>query len=813
MGFMTTSRIVARLLPQSQADDALFLRERPELVVLPPDPSLPVSSKPPVRIFLGTEPGQYRAERVFIWSVEQTRDRSRRYEIHLMKDLAGFDRRLWLTGFTNYRLAIPHLAGGYGRAIYNDVDQVYLADPAELFDADMHGRGFLALSSRDTAVMLIDCERMKSVWTLEAAQHGRRKSIEESARDLWGKLEPAWHCRDWEWVPGKSKCVHFTTIHTQPWHPMPSVFVYQHNPIDHVFYDLERRADAACFHAFSLEHPSLGWSKVVADLAVTSPRVASARTSTGRAESKTVREWVTKVGAHSVLEFGMGVGIGVAGEATDEIARKREGTSLVRFDPTAEGARLPAGRFDAIICTHALEHLLDDDVVWVLAELFGRANKLVHVTVHQAPTTGVLGKLGRKRRAAREPAWWFDRIREAAVLYPHVAWNLELTIRDRAGNQRHWRREGGLRHDRPVRAWVIADDDPDHTEQSTALARGLGWPFEVKPLRDATPCDAWPDVVLSTGASGAAIARELAARSDGDTRAVLLGRRGANVVRGLDAAVTCSHWRLPPSMHRVETLAPLTTVTPDLLASSLERWPARSRSSGRRRVALLLPGGAEAAPMDAPAAGLLAGQLRRWADSQGAEVVVLASHPVGRHVRAAIEGGLGPVECLPWSPHEESPYLARLAAADLVVVTDRDESVVARAVASGKPVTIYFVAPARATLGERLAELVTRVAYSRPRKKKGTVRPQQGREYLCSRLIERGLVRPPRRPNVMCERLVRDGYARRFADPASWTACKRLDQSATVAAEVTRLIGWTAPAERADTPDLQVRPARHRANA
>jgi len=128
-------------------------------------------------------------------------------------------------------------------------------------------------------------------------------------------------------------------------------------------------------------------------------------------------------------------------------------------------------------------------------------------------------------------------------------------------------------------------------------------------------------------------------------------------------------------------------------------------------------------------------------------------------------------------------------------------------------VTIYFVAPARATLGERLAELVTRVAYSRPRKKKGTVRPQQGREYLCSRLIERGLVRPPRRPNVMCERLVRDGYARRFADPASWTACKRLDQSATVAAEVTRLIGWTAPAERADTPDLQVRPARHRANA
>ena len=77
--------------------------------------------------FLGTEPAQYRAERVFFWSIEQVRDPSRIYEIYLMKDLVGFDRRRWLTGFTNYRLAIPDFAGGFGRAIYNDVDQVYSA--------------------------------------------------------------------------------------------------------------------------------------------------------------------------------------------------------------------------------------------------------------------------------------------------------------------------------------------------------------------------------------------------------------------------------------------------------------------------------------------------------------------------------------------------------------------------------------------------------------------------------------------------------------------------------------------------------------
>jgi hypothetical protein len=51
------------------------------------------SAKPPVRLFVGTEPAQYRAERVFLWSIEKVRDPSRVYEIYLMKELVGFDRR------------------------------------------------------------------------------------------------------------------------------------------------------------------------------------------------------------------------------------------------------------------------------------------------------------------------------------------------------------------------------------------------------------------------------------------------------------------------------------------------------------------------------------------------------------------------------------------------------------------------------------------------------------------------------------------------------------------------------------------------
>src|SRR4030095_5080610 len=132
-------------------------RDRPERVVLAARAGAARSAKPAVRIFVGNAPRQYRAERVFLLWIEQVRDPTRDYEIHLMADLRGFDRRRWLTGFTNYRFAIPHFAGGAGRAIYNDVDQIYLTDPADLFDADMGPYGFLALTARDTSVMLIDC--------------------------------------------------------------------------------------------------------------------------------------------------------------------------------------------------------------------------------------------------------------------------------------------------------------------------------------------------------------------------------------------------------------------------------------------------------------------------------------------------------------------------------------------------------------------------------------------------------------------------------------------------------------------------------
>ena len=225
-------------------------REAPELVRFEVAPGTTPSPLPPVRIFLGTEPAQARAERVFLWSVLQVRDPARIYEIHLMKDLKGFDRAGWKTGFTNYRYGIPAWAGARGRAIYNDTDQIYLSDPAELFDMDMGEAGVLSVTGRDNSVMLIDCARMAEVWTLADAMAGRRhrhfRDVMHEA-GLWRQMPPEWNARDGEYVAGKSKCFHFTTLQTQPWQPFPDQLRYRPHPDGEVWFALERAADAAGF--------------------------------------------------------------------------------------------------------------------------------------------------------------------------------------------------------------------------------------------------------------------------------------------------------------------------------------------------------------------------------------------------------------------------------------------------------------------------------------------------------------------------------------------------------------------------------------
>jgi hypothetical protein len=419
-------------------------RDVPELIVLEPEAGVTPSSKPPVRIFLGTEPAQHRAERVFVWSVLQHRDPARRYEIHLMKDLKGFNRLQWKTGFTAYRYAIPDLAGKTGRAIYNDVDQIYLTDPAELFDLDMQGAGQMCITEKETAVMLLDCEKMAKIWHREDAERSERHKFfrrrVQAIDGMWRQLPGVWNSRDHEYEPGVSKLLHYTTLQMQPWRPFPKVLKYRDNPNGDVWFEMEKAADAAGFTLFTEEPPSRRYEALV-ELYKTMHEEGSHLTNrppekTFNGKSLTehvdrVAQMIDESGAKTLLDYGSGKGKfydpypGEPAESRYKSMKAWGDTRVTCYDPGYEpfsGPIEPA--YDGVICTDVLEHITEEDIPWVLDKLFRHAKHFVYAVAACYPAKKHLPNGQNAHCTVQPPGWWREQMEGAARRNPGVKWQL-----------------------------------------------------------------------------------------------------------------------------------------------------------------------------------------------------------------------------------------------------------------------------------------------------------------------------------------------------------------------------------------------------
>ncbi|MCL5775959.1 class I SAM-dependent methyltransferase [Limibaculum sp. FT325] len=418
----------------------------PEVIRLDPVPGHQPSPKPPVRIFLGTEPRQYRGTRVFIWSVMQNRDPARAYEITLMSDLDGIPREGWKTGFTNYRYAIPHLAGNTGRAIYNDVDQIYLADPAEMFDLDMQGKGVLAITEKENSVMLIDCEVMAPLWTLEAVKAGKGHAHSKgvmSENGLYGELPGVWNSRDGEHPVPQIKCLHYTTLHTQPWKPFPEMLRYGENALGYLWHDMEKAADAAGYLMFTADHPSREFSALVA---LYQQMHETPETFAGHRLGKhvdSVAELVRKTGAETLLDYGAGKGkeySRIEGEPHDSAWRQVSvwpGVRVRCYDPGHPPfATLPDEQFDGVISTDVVEHLASFDVPWVIDQMFARARRFVFIVAACYPAEKILPDGRNAHTTQQPPYWWHTQMALAARRYPGIEWRLACDEKGTFGKRR-----------------------------------------------------------------------------------------------------------------------------------------------------------------------------------------------------------------------------------------------------------------------------------------------------------------------------------------------------------------------------------------
>lgn len=702
-------RIARGLRPAAfHADRPPARRRSPDRIVLGVRNGVRPSSKPPVRIYLGTERGQFRAERIFIWSIEKNRDPTRIYEIYLMRDLAGFRRRFWLTGFTNYRFAIPEFAGFSGRAIYNDADQIYLKDPAELFDTPMEGSGFLSINDRDTSVMLLDCARMREAWNPHDVRRLGRKALEERARKagLWGRLDGGWNARDSEYHPQRSHLVHFTTLHTQPWRPFPDEFVYFDNPTDPLWPELEAEADRSGFLPVTAACPSSSWPQASARLA--------------------------------------------------------DATLRSLLGPRPPQQRAPALRIDDL-----LERLPDEDLPWVLERLFRVADQL-DVTIREPRRHGshrtrrslwfwqqqfmAAGRLHPDTRWTldyRHP--WGQRERHQGGPAP-AGPVVVLTHRKpgHANQARALARRLADKTGRPLRETVIGC-----SEAGFVLATLLRRPPLPEIGADAR-------VVVAGGWLPCRMARLLQRRDPG-LRLILSGRKAGPAEALGSVVVQCRHFGLPPHPNRLTTLLPLNAGQVPAAAGQ-DRWSAWLEAP--RKMALLVGGSSRSHRLTADQASRLARETSSFARQQQARLLVVGSRRA-TPLEKALQADLAAEDAFyRWQPEDpENPYRLALEQADTLIVTGESESMIADAASRGRGFLLWPIEARPEGFWARLSREVSERA-RRPRfNRRGSIRPQQGQTYLCARALERGWILPPRNIQALHDALYTAGMAAPFGQP------------------------------------------------
>ncbi len=144
-----------------------------------------------------------------------------------------------------------------------------------------------------------------------------------------------------------------------------------------------------------------------------------------------IKTMIARHGAETILDYGSGKGYQY-GPVQLRAADGRQWASVQEFwgvrqircyDPCfVPHSTLPEGKFDGVISTDVLEHCPEEDIDWILDEIFSYAKKFVFANVACFPA-GKRLPTGENAHITIYPRpWWEEKIRAAAKRHPDIAW-------------------------------------------------------------------------------------------------------------------------------------------------------------------------------------------------------------------------------------------------------------------------------------------------------------------------------------------------------------------------------------------------------
>ncbi len=202
----------------------------------------------------------------------------------------------------------------------------------------------------------------------------------------------------------------------------------------------------------------------------------------------------------------------------------------------------------------------------------------------------------------------------------------------------------------------------------------------------------WPDLVLCAGRGAEAVSFWIKRHGNPELKIVFIGTPW-NAPERFDLVITTPQYRLGTAPNILHNMLPMHGVTPEKIAAEAERWSARLSHLPEPRFAVLVGGSSGPYIFTAEAARRLGREVSRMAQARGGSLLVTTSARTPNTVAEALQTSITvPSYIHRWSRDAaENPFHAFLGLADEIVVTADSVSMLAEAIASGKPVSLFDI--------------------------------------------------------------------------------------------------------------------------
>jgi 2-polyprenyl-3-methyl-5-hydroxy-6-metoxy-1,4-benzoquinol methylase len=146
-----------------------------------------------------------------------------------------------------------------------------------------------------------------------------------------------------------------------------------------------------------------------------------------------IRRLVAQTESRSILDYGCGKGtqyrpMALAGNGSERWQSMQEYWNVERIECYDAAylpfSRLPSGRFDGVISTDVLEQCPEDDLAWIVDELFSFAGRFVFASIACHPAMKRLPNGENAHCTVRAPEYWQALFEAAAARRPELLWEV-----------------------------------------------------------------------------------------------------------------------------------------------------------------------------------------------------------------------------------------------------------------------------------------------------------------------------------------------------------------------------------------------------